>query len=37
MLDYPVNRLLRDVKLGEIGAGTTEMRKIIVARELLRG
>ena len=37
MLDFPVNRLLRDVKLGEIGAGTTEMRKIIIARELLRG
>ncbi len=36
MLDYPVNRLLRDVKLGEIGAGTTEIRKIIIARELLR-
>jgi len=36
MLDYPVNRLLRDVKLGEIGAGTTEVRKIIIARELLR-
>ncbi len=37
MLDYPVNRLLRDAKLGEIGAGTTEVRKIIIARELLRG
>ncbi len=36
MLDYPVNRLLRDAKLGEIGAGTTEVRKIIIARELLR-
>jgi len=36
MLDYPVNRLLRDVKLGEIGAGTTEVRKIVIARELLR-
>ncbi|RLC96396.1 MAG: isovaleryl-CoA dehydrogenase [Chloroflexi bacterium] len=36
MLDYPVNRLLRDVKLGEIGAGTTEIRKLIIARELLR-
>ena len=36
MLDYPVNRLLRDVKLGEIGAGTTEIRKMIIARELLR-
>ena len=36
MLDYPVNRLLRDVKLGEIGAGTTEIRKVIIARELLR-
>jgi len=37
MLDYPVNRLLRDVKVGEIGAGTTEIRKLIIARELLRG
>ncbi len=36
MLDFPVNRLLRDVKLGEIGAGTTEIRKMIIARELLR-
>lgn len=36
VLDYPVNRLLRDVKLGDIGAGTAEIRKIIIARELLR-
>lgn len=36
VLDYPVNRLLRDAKLSEIGAGTTEIRKLIIARELLR-
>ncbi len=34
-LEYPVNRLLRDAKLYTIGAGTTEIRKLVVARELL--
>jgi isovaleryl-CoA dehydrogenase len=32
-----VNRLYRTIKLLEIGAGTTEVRKIIIAEELLRG
>jgi isovaleryl-CoA dehydrogenase len=32
-----VNRLYRAGKLLEIGAGTTEVRKIIIAEELLRG
>jgi isovaleryl-CoA dehydrogenase len=32
-----VNRLFRTVKLLEIGAGTTEVRKIIISDELLRG
>lgn len=34
-LEYPVNRYLRDAKLYEIGAGTTEVRQLIIARELL--
>ncbi len=32
--DFEVERLLRDAILGQIGAGTTEIRKHIVAREL---
>ena len=32
-----VNRLYRSIKLLEIGAGTTEVRKLIIAGELLRG
>jgi isovaleryl-CoA dehydrogenase len=35
-LEFPVQRLWRDAKLMEIGAGTTEIRKLIIARELLR-
>ncbi|MXX30093.1 MAG: isovaleryl-CoA dehydrogenase, partial [Gammaproteobacteria bacterium] len=31
-----VNRLFRATKLLEIGAGTTEVRKVIIAEELLR-
>jgi isovaleryl-CoA dehydrogenase len=34
-LEYPVNRLLRDAKLYTIGAGTSEIRRMVVARELL--
>ena len=32
--DYPTGRFLRDAKLFEIGAGTTEVRKIIIGRAL---
>ncbi|MEO0466967.1 MAG: isovaleryl-CoA dehydrogenase [Pseudomonadota bacterium] len=32
--DYPVGRLLRDAKLYEIGAGTSEIRRFLIAREL---
>jgi isovaleryl-CoA dehydrogenase len=32
-----VNRLYRSIKLLEIGAGTTEVRKIIISEELLKG
>lgn len=35
-LEYPIQRHLRDAKLWEIGAGTSEIRRIIIARELLR-
>jgi len=30
-----VNRLYRAIKMLEIGAGTTEVRKLIISRELL--
>jgi isovaleryl-CoA dehydrogenase len=33
--NFPVSRLLQDAKLYEIGAGTTEIRKILIATELL--
>ncbi len=32
--DYPVARLLRDAKLYEIGAGTSEIRRMLIGREL---
>ena len=32
--EYPTGRLLRDAKLYEIGAGTTEIRKMLIGREL---
>ncbi|MDD7804801.1 MAG: isovaleryl-CoA dehydrogenase [Endozoicomonas sp. (ex Botrylloides leachii)] len=32
--DYPTGRLLRDAKLYEIGAGTSEIRRILIGREL---
>jgi isovaleryl-CoA dehydrogenase len=34
-LEYAANRLLRDAKLYTIGAGTSEIRRLVVARELL--
>jgi len=33
--DFPVERLLRDSLIGEIGAGTTEIRKIVIARSVV--
>ena len=30
--DYPTGRLLRDAKLYEIGAGTSEIRRLIIGR-----
>ena len=34
--DFPVERYLRDVKLAEIGEGTNEIQKMVIARELLK-
>jgi len=35
--DYPAGRLLRDAKLYEIGAGTQEIRRMLIGRQLVDG
>jgi isovaleryl-CoA dehydrogenase len=35
MLEFPVNRFYRDAKLYEIGAGTSEIRRLVIANELI--
>ncbi|MFQ5890600.1 MAG: acyl-CoA dehydrogenase family protein [Gemmatimonadota bacterium] len=35
--EYPVERMMRDAKITEIGEGTSEIQKIVIARELLEG
>jgi len=32
--DYPTGRFLRDAKLYDIGAGTNEIRRMLIGREL---
>jgi isovaleryl-CoA dehydrogenase len=34
--DFPTGRLMRDAKLYEIGAGTSEIRRMLIGRELFR-
>jgi len=34
--DYPLASLFRDAKLYDIGGGTAEMRKIVIAREIAK-
>ena len=34
--EFPAGRLLRDAKLYEIGAGTSEIRRMIIGRELFK-
>ncbi len=34
--EYPTGRLLRDAKLYEIGAGTSEVRRMLIGRELFK-
>ncbi len=35
--EWPVERLLRDAKLYDIGAGTNEIRRFLIGRELMKG
>jgi alkylation response protein AidB-like acyl-CoA dehydrogenase len=35
--EFPVERYLRDAKLCEIGEGTSEVQRTVIARELLKG
>ena len=35
--DYPVEKLYRDSKICTIGEGTSEIQRLVIARELLRG
>ena len=35
--EFPVERYLRDAKLAEIGEGTNEVQRMVIARELLAG
>jgi butyryl-CoA dehydrogenase len=35
--EYPVERFMRDAKLCEIGEGTSEIQRLIIARRLVRG
>jgi alkylation response protein AidB-like acyl-CoA dehydrogenase len=34
--EYPVERYFRDVKLCEIGEGTSEIQRLVIAREILK-
>ena len=34
--DYPIERFMRDAKVCEIGEGTSEIQRIVIARQLLR-
>ena len=36
MREYPVQRFMRDAKLTEIGEGTSEIQRLVIARQLLR-
>jgi isovaleryl-CoA dehydrogenase len=36
MNDSPLSRIMRDAKLMEIGAGTSEIRRMLIGRELMR-
>jgi len=33
--EYPVERMMRDAKICEIGEGTNEIQRLVIARKLL--
>ena len=35
MTDYPVERFMRDAKLTEIGEGTSQVQRLVIARKML--
>ena len=35
--DFPVEKFYRDAKLCTIGEGTSEIQKVVIAREILKG
>jgi len=37
MREFPLERYFRDAKLTEIGDGTSEMQRMVIANEMLKG
>ena len=37
LMDYPIERILRDLRVHQILEGTNEIMRVIAAREILRG
>ena len=37
MKEYPVEKLMRDAKLVQIYEGTSQIQRVVIARNLLRG
>src|SRR5258708_32145664 len=35
--EYPVERMMRDAKITQIYEGTSQVQRVVIARELLRG
>jgi acyl-CoA dehydrogenase len=35
--DYPVEKLMRDAKLMQIYEGTSQIQRLVIAREILKG
>jgi alkylation response protein AidB-like acyl-CoA dehydrogenase len=35
--EYPVERMMRDAKITQIYEGTSQIQRVVIARDLLRG